>query len=683
MMSSMHTKAITISTLLVSAVAGGATLAQSSGPGGPPQAAQSYPMPQMPRPLDRAPLPNPYASPRIASALAQWNSLRQTDGLPFSSYASFLRAYPGWPGETALRKTAERAIRPETSPNEVVSYFRALPPLTATGHARHASALLGLGQIDQARTAARAAWAGGLLPRTDEDLLLGRFGAALTTVDHERRIEILLAAGGRESREAAQRLIYFATPGRRPVYEARVALQTNASDAGQRLGLIGSAASSDPGVIADRANWLRNSGQGVAARSLLAQPRRLSSLPADPEQWYEALLVMAQAAAADRNWLTAYQIASQVDDAYPAGTDVRTRSTGERDDYTSLAWLAGTTALHRLNRPADAADMFVRYARAGQSAQVLTKGYYWAGRALASAGQAERAAGYFEQASAYPELFYGQLALERLGRAVPAPPLTPAYAPTPAERAAFQRSDLVEATRHLGLTGRWEDQSLFVRALAESERESDRALAAELSRQIGRPDLGVWLARNGRNAGAPFYVRAAYPEVNVPPAQSHLWSLAHGIIRQESSFDRAAVSHAGARGMMQLMTPTARETAGKMGLPYEMGRLTRDPSYNIMLGSRYFAMLMDQWGGYAPLAVASYNAGSGNVRKWIAAYGDPRLPGSDIARWIEDIPFSETRGYVQRVLENAVVYDAISPARTQGRESNRLSYYLGKSGRPG
>jgi soluble lytic murein transglycosylase len=255
--------------------------------------------------------------------------------------------------------------------------------------------------------------------------------------------------------------------------------------------------------------------------------------------------------------------------------------------------------------------------------------------------------------------------------------------PTEAERAAFYRRDVVAAARLLGQQGRWDDQSLFIRSLSEqATTPGDRALTIELAHQIGRPDLAVWLARNGRNAGAPFYVRAAYPEVRIPAAQTHLWSLAHGIIRQESSFDRAAVSHAGARGMMQLMTPTARQVAGKLSVPYEMGRLTRDPDYNIMLGSSYFAQLMDQWGGYAPLAIASYNAGTGNVRKWVAANGDPRMPGVDIVRWIEDIPFLETRGYVQRVLENAVVYDTINPA-TRTAPTLRLSYYLGKTGRPG
>jgi soluble lytic murein transglycosylase len=684
MMSSMHKKALSITLLLGSAAAVGAAIA--------PQAAvrlNAATTQATPAAVQAAPTPAPAyvpaapaVTPRISVALDRWRSLRQTDSLPFSSYASFLTSYRGWPGETAMRRTAERAINPDgTSPTEVASYFRIHPALTPTGHARHAFALLALGQVDQARTAAREAWLGGVLPVTDEQRLLGLFGAALTPTDHDRRMDVLLDNGDTQS---AQRTLGYASPARRAVYEARIALQTRAPDAASRLGMLGSLANSDAGILMDRANWLRNGGQGAAARSLLAQPRTLATRPANAEKWYETLLTMARGAAADRNWATAYQIASQVDDAFPAGTPIIDQSAGVRDDYTSLVWLAGTTALQQLGRPADAANMFAKYARGGRSAQVTSKGMYWAGRAAQAAGQAAQANTYFAEAARYPELFYGQLALERLGRPVPAPPVALAVAPTEADRAAFQRRDLVEATRALGLLGRWDDQSLFVRTLSEQvDNDRDRALASELGRLIGRPDLGVWVARSARNDGAPFYTRGGYPEVRIPPAQTHLWSLAHGIIRQESSFDRAAVSHAGARGMMQLMPPTARETSPRVGLPYDLGRLTRDPDYNITLGSHYFQRLVDQWGGSAALAAASYNAGAGNVRKWIAANGDPRTPGVDILRWIEEIPFSETRGYVQRVLENAVVYDAMHPSRAGTAPTTRLSYYLGKNGRPG
>ena len=159
-----------------------------------------------------------------------------------------------------------------------------------------------------------------------------------------------------------------------------------------------------------------------------------------------------------------------------------------------------------------------------------------------------------------------------------------------------------------------------------------------------------------------------------------MWSLAQGISRQESSFDPYAISHAGARGMMQLMTGTAREQAGKMGVGFDSSRLLTDPNYNVMIGSAYFQRMLNIWDGSVPLAVASYNAGSGNVGKWVRQYGDPRGQ-VDMLKWIEAIPYSETRAYVQRVIENSVVYDSMRAPQTQ-RQALHVSRYLGKN-RPG
>ncbi|MEO7168962.1 MAG: lytic transglycosylase domain-containing protein, partial [Sphingomonas sp.] len=156
------------------------------------------------------------------------------------------------------------------------------------------------------------------------------------------------------------------------------------------------------------------------------------------------------------------------------------------------------------------------------------------------------------------------------------------------------------------------------------------------------------------------------------------WTMIHAIARQESQFDRAAVSHAGARGLMQLMPGTAREAAGKLGMSYEPGSLTSDTDYNIMLGSSYFERVYRLYGSY-PLALAAYNAGPGNVNKWLKANGDPRMPGTDMIDWIEAIPIYETKNYVQRVLENAVVYDLMNPSHSRSSGPRRISWYLGKN----
>jgi soluble lytic murein transglycosylase len=637
---------------------------------------QAQPIPQQTpqRTFAEPPRPSFSVSPALSGAIARWNSLRQSDSQPFGSYSSFLLSYRGWPGETAMRRSAERAINPDFDrPAEVVSFFSAFPALTPTGHAKHAAALLASGRTDEARAAARSAWTGGVLNQADETRLLSQFGASFGPSEHDARMEALLGNG---DAQAAARMLPFASAGNRPVYEARLAMQTRAANAGDLYAQV-AGIQGNGGLLRDRANFLRARGDSLGARQLLAQPYRLSVKPGNAEKFFETLLVNARGAAEDGQWSNAYGIASQIDEAYPAGTDVSNRSYGERDEYTSLAWLGGNAAM-KLGRQADAARMYERYARAAKSPQTRAKGFYWAARAVHGAGNVAQSNAFLEQAASSPDQYYGQLALERLGRRVIAPSPT-SLAVSPGERASFASRPIVEAMRALGDMGRWSDQSLFVRAIAEQvDNDRDRLLAAEIGRTAGRADLGVWVAREARNKGATFYQPLAFPEVPLPGVGQRNWALAHGITRQESSFDRAAVSHAGARGLMQLMPATAREQAGKLGMPYDLGRLTSDPAYNVMLGSDYFQRLLDQWGGNAPLAIASYNAGAGNVRKWVRANGDPR-GGTDIIRWIEDIPFSETRNYVQRVLENAVVYDAMRAQRSGQASGSTLSSYLGKS----
>ena len=614
----------------------------------------------------------------LASAISEWNAVRQSESLPFASYARFLVAHPGWPGEAALRKTAERALRRDAEdPQLVVSYFTRLDPTNATSALRFAEALDATGKRDAARAMARKAWTMGALVPDDEVRLQTRFAGVLTIADNDARMERLLWS---RSTTAAARLLSLTSPARQPVFDARIALQSRAPEAGDKLALVADRARGDAGFMADRSTWLRLTGQEQAARALLAGPRTLNAPPLDPEKWFELLYGAAKNAAAEGQTAAAYDIARQVDDAYAPGTTVRDQSFGERDEYTNLTWLAGSMALNRMGRPADAIPLFDRYARAARSPQTQSKGLYWAGRAAEAAGRRDQAMSYYASAADLFDQFYGQLAAERLGR----PPVIPATTRTIEvsrnQRDAFFDQETVRAVQLLGARGDHLTQSLFVRQIALAvSSDIDHALAIELSQKIGRPDLGVMIGRSAGINGLRDYVRAGFPVVPVPADAAGSWTMVHAISRQESQFDRAAVSRAGARGLMQLMPGTARDTSVKIGATYDPGGLTTDTGYNIRLGSWLFGKLMDRYNGNYVLAVAAYNAGPGNVNKWLAANGDPRTPGVDVLQWIEAIPFSETRGYVQRVLENAVVYDMIDPAKARVTSKTPLSMYLGKS----
>jgi len=616
----------------------------------------------------------------LSSAIAQWKSLQQSDNFPFETYAGFLLAHPGWPGEMGLRRATEKALdQGGWSPSTAVSYFRRFPPLSNPGKVRFAQALASMGLRDEANAAARIAWDAGMQSPSDETAILTSFSGALGPADHDTRMDMLLWQGATSS---AQRQLALVSPAKQGVFAARLAFRTNAPNASDLAASTAVLYGNDPGYLADKATWLAATKAWPSARTLLAQRGPLSSLPGNPEKWFEVLLSNARGAMADGQYQVAYDIARRVDDAYPVGTDVSARPYGERDDYTSLVWLAGQAALNKLSRPGDAVVLFDRYGNASKTPTTQSKGLYWAGRAAQAAGRVQEANAYYVRAADFHDLFYGQLAMERLSR-----PLTPPGDPVqrqidPATRQAFYGRETVRAAQYLGTAGDWEDQTAFVRQIAiDAKTDSDHTLAAELSRTLGRPDLGVMVGRSALQNGLSDYTNVAFPRVSIPASANDNWTIVHAIARQESQFDRGAVSHAGARGLMQLMPGTARDTATKLGLSYDTSQLTTDTDYNIALGSTYFRHIFGLYGSY-PLAIAAYNAGPGNVNKWLAANGDPRTGAVDMVDWIEAIPIYETKNYVQRVLENAVVYDLMNPQHARSRGPAPLSWYLGKS-RPG
>jgi soluble lytic murein transglycosylase len=610
---------------------------------------------------------------KIPAALEQWRKLSAVGNFSFSDYASFLMLYPDWPNTQQMRKKAEQAINPLSySPSQVVAYFDRLPPLTNTGRAKFAIALDASGDKTRAESQAREAWRSGPLNNDDEARLYRFAGSRFTAADHDAHVDRLLWAS---STSAAERWIAYTSPHRRPAFAAALATRLKAADADFKVQEARASADSEASLIAARVDALRASGNSFGARTLLANRSTLAAPAPVLKDWYQLLLTHAQAAKEDGQYDLAYRIASRVDDAVPAGLVMVDQDLATRDRYTSLTWLAGSVALENLGRPRDAVAMFERYAAAAKSPQTRSKGLYWAGKAAAKANDTTSASRFYEQASVFYESFFGQLALEQLRRPMPNVSQVAAAAPV---IAAGSVRDVLLAAALASKYGSWRDQSNFFRAIAlNADGKEDYVAAVGLSRKLGRPDLAVMAGRSARIAGIPDLLGNSYPTVNVPAAHIQTWTLAHAIMRQESQFDRAAVSHAGARGLMQLMPGTARETSGKIAMAYRPDALTVDTDYNIALGATYIERMLTYFGGSYPLAIAAYNGGPGNVNKWLKAYGDPRTGGIDMMEWIEKIPLSETRDYVYRVLENAVMYDHLHPEKARVRSATPLTTYLG------
>ena len=617
------------------------------------------------------------AATPMAAAIDRWKQLSQSDNLAFAEYSNFLVTYRGFPEEEKLRRSAERALDRASgyggaSPTQVAAYFDRVPPLTNPARAQYALALAALGRSD-APAQAVAAWRGGAMSDTAEAALAPLVQGRVTPADQDARMDALLWAGNPTQ---AQRQLALASPARQPLFAARLAALQGTDPVLSGLP-VPPEASADPGYLYNRGRHLLLNGRSSDAAALLANRPRLSALPTDPEKWVSLQLAAARTADA----ATAARIAGAIDDAFPANADISRMSFKLRDDYTSLMWLAGTRVVWSLGAPRSAAPLFYRYGMAAKTPQTRAKGLYWAGRALAQGGDSAAAQAYFAQAARYADQFYGQLALERLGKPIPDFAKSPSVTPSAAERSAFLARPIAAAVREVARESDWPTAVRFFKEIAEqAQTPAEHQIVAELARELGRRDLGVIVGQAAGADGIQDFQHVAFPLIPTPEGTD--WTMVHAISRQESQFAQNAVSHAGARGLMQLMPGTAREQAGRVGLAFDAGALMSEPGYNLKIGDSFFGRMMSYYGGSYPLAVAAYNAGPGNVNKWLRANGDPRTGSIDWIDWLERIPIPETRNYVQRVLENAVVYEAMNPDKAHYRGANALSHFLGKV-RPG
>jgi len=616
----------------------------------------------------RAALVASEASSPMAWGISRWQELQSAPRFSFSEYSGFLLTYPGFPEEEKLRAAAENRLAEEpVDAGQAIAFFDRMPPVTNKGRAIYAIALAGR-QRPEARETAIAAWRGGEMSATAEATLVSLNGYDFTAADHDARMDALL---WQRDLAGAERQLARTSPGKRFVFEGRLAaLRGIDPRANYSAGEFGGM--TDPGFVYNLVRQLRRGGRPTDAIGVLTSRPKFASLPFDRAVWVEELLVNARAAGPS----DAARIAASIDDAFAPGEDISQLEFGLRDDYTSLMWLGGTEALWKLGDSARAAPLFYRYGAAARTPQTRAKGFYWAGLAAGRAGDAAGATRYFELAAAYPERFYGQLALERLGRTMPALTAETQLVPDPALRAEFLARPLTKAVREVARDAEWRVGIRFYREIAESAKdEAELALVGELARDIGRRDLAVITGEEAAARGLRNFNSIAFPTMETPDGSD--WTMVHAITRQESQFAQNAISHAGARGLMQLMPGTAREQAGKIGIQYLSASLIDNPAYNIRLGDGYFGRMMDYYGGAYPLAVGAYNAGPGNVNKWLKANGDPRNGSIDWVTWIERIPVTETRNYVQRVLENAVVYETRHPRREFLGPPKSIGRFLG------
>ncbi|MFC0632500.1 lytic transglycosylase domain-containing protein [Brevundimonas balnearis] len=575
-----------------------------------------------------------------ARKLVLW-ALIDTSGpqLTLGELVAARRDMASWPRSESRNAAAEAALEmayPDAQ--TVLAFFGGAQPETAQGAIALAGALEQTGRTAEAQALVRDWWRNRSFEEAQQTRILTRWGPWLTQADHEARLNMLLLG---PHGPATRAMVDLVSPERQAVANAVIGLR-GAYQPDAFVANLTPAQAADPAVALERVRLLRAADRESEGFALLAA---LPSAPSHDEGqdtlWTERRNYFIDALAL-RNWRAAYD--AMAGHGFPGG-----------ERKVDAEFFAGWVALTKLNDPVRAAQHFETLRQSSQTPITQGRALYWLGRAAEAQGDASGAQAWYAQGARHIQSFYGQLAAEKAG--VTTLTLPPEVQVTGADQARFEANELVRATRILGETGEMSLYRVFAYELDNQLTEAaDFAQLIDMTRGYGDWFASMMVGRAASQAGFILPERQ-YP-IRIPeqrPGSATLpFTLA--ITRQESSFDPRVVSSAGARGMMQFLPSTASGVARRLGMPYSADRLF-DADYNMTLGSYHLGELMSQFGGSMLLTAVGYNAGPARPPQWIARCGDPRGEVDPID-FIECAPFTETRNYMMRVMENHAIYKA-------------------------
>jgi soluble lytic murein transglycosylase len=579
----------------------------------------------------------------VARKLAEWIILRSdNNGASVERYRAFVAANPSWPSQAFLRRRIEAALWDDHRDDATVwAWFENESPLSAKGKFSLARAMIARGDRANAERLVRDAWRNDAMSEDTETTALDLFGALLTPGDHKARMDLLLYGS---EHDAALRAAKRLGAGQVALAKARMAAYRKAPNTKALLDAVPHELHGDPGFIFSKIQLLRREEKfAEAAQLMLGAPKDPGRLYNLDEWWIERRLL-------SRKMLdigeprTAYLIAR--DAALPA-----------RDIYkTEQEFTAGWIALRFLKDPATAAQHFARIGVGSVNPTALARAGYWQGRAAEAAGRSHDARNAYAAAAEHSTSYYGQLARAKLG--LPQIELNSAPA---ARGRGIERLEIVRAVQLLYTLDEREIAIPIFGDLGENGDPDALVGLGELASRNSDARAMLLMGKAALNRGLPFDFYA-YPVNGIPPFKSIgpdvEQSIIFAIARQESAFNPSVVSPANAYGLMQVTPDAGRYVCKKYGASFDLSRLKSDPVYNAALGAAELGGLIEDYRGSYIMTFAAYNAGRGSVRKWIDRYGDPRDPNVDAVDWVELIPFSETRNYVQRIMENLQVYRA-------------------------
>ena len=585
------------------------------------------------------------AKDKAVYKLVLWLYLKnESNNASFYDYVNFINLNKDYPRISRLRYLAEQKISISAlTPRIIINWFADEMPVSGYGKIVLGDSYIKSGKNEQGISLIKEGWTTAKLSKNNLKYFRKKYKKFITTEDNIKRADWL--AWENKYWDLKRMLIYLPKE-HRALYNARQLLMSKSYGVDDAINKIPYKFKNDIGLNYDRLKWRRKRGRLESSLEILL------NVPKDPkklirtDKWWIERAIITRSLIYKKKYPLAYKIASN-------------HSLSNGSEYAEAEWLSGWIALTFLEDPNLALKHFENFYNNVGYPISLSRGAYWLGKTHEIINDNKNSIKWYEEASKYLTTYYGQLAHLKLnpdGEFI----LSNDFKVSKKYAEEFYKNPLIKSVLLLKELNKTKYSKDLLKHLAKINiSKGSEILAGKLAIQVGRYDYAIQIAKSA-SYEKRFHNEINYPVINTPtvinkkrmPSQD----LILAVIRQESEFDAKANSYVGAKGMMQLMTYTARLVAKQAKFAYNKSKLTKDPNYNINLGSYYLAGLLEQYEGSYPFALAAYNAGPRRVKYWKKINGNPQKKQIDYVNWIELIKFKETRNYVQRVLENVNVY---------------------------
>ena len=575
----------------------------------------------------------------------QWKHLlTKGNQASFYEYKVFIDTNKNYPRIGRIKYLAEHKLSTKKiSPKKIIKWFGSNEPLSGYGKLILGESLISTGNIEKGINLIKDGWITASLSRADMKFFRKKYKKYLTANDYIKRADYL---SWENKYWDLKRMLRYLPKDYQLLYTARQILMSKSYGVDQAIKKVPSKLKNDAGLNYDRLKWRRKRGRVDSSLEILVKIKNTKKYLVRPDKWWKERAIISRALIYKKKYETAYKITSN-------------HALSEGPEFAEAEWMSGWIALSFLNDPLLAIEHFNNFYNNVGYPISLSRGAYWLGRAYEKLNKKELSNKWYGEASKFLTTYYGQLAFLKINPNEKFS-LNEMLKVDHKYKKKFYEKDLVKIVYLLDELNKDKYSKDILKHLAnENVEKGSEILAAELATSISRYDFAIQISKIA-SYQKRFHNDFNYPIISTPkyvnkrkiPETAFILS----VIRQESEFDMTAHSSAGAKGLMQLMTYTAKLVAKQAKLPYSKSRLTKDPEYNINLGSHYIAGLILEYEGAYPFAIAAYNAGPKRVRYWKKINKNPQKNQIDYVDWIELIKFKETRNYVQRVLENYNVY---------------------------